>query len=319
MSKVWAMDVAEGAVEDAAEDVVEAAVRRWRAIDPLVSAAELPVEGRIVVDDGAAVFGRDQPKPGTTDSLWGALDQLRLRARVAGPDPAGSLTELIARWRDRLAALPEPPGPDSAAVLSWPSRDTEITRVLLAHGFQPRTITAVRPAGRPAVDVGGTGAVIRTATPDDVDAGTGLWREVNAYDGQTGSVVDRRDCDDAIRAAVAEAIGRDRVWIAELDGRPVGLAWVAIPPESDWVAPMVAAAPVAYFAVMSVTATHRGAGTGAALAAHAHRHLDDTGITATVLHHSLANPRSTPFWNRQGYRPLWTTWEIRPATAMLRR
>ncbi len=25
------------------------------------------------------------------------------------------------------------------------------------------------------------------------------------------------------------------------------------------------------------------------------------------------NPLAVPFWGRQGYRPLWTTWEARPA------
>jgi hypothetical protein len=28
------------------------------------------------------------------------------------------------------------------------------------------------------------------------------------------------------------------------------------------------------------------------------------------------NPLSAPFWSQQGYRPLWTTWEARPASAI---
>jgi len=28
------------------------------------------------------------------------------------------------------------------------------------------------------------------------------------------------------------------------------------------------------------------------------------------------NPLSAPFWHRMGYRPLWFTWEARPAAAL---
>jgi len=38
--------------------------------------------------------------------------------------------------------------------------------------------------------------------------------------------------------------------------------------------------------------------------------------TATLLHHAQLNPLAAPFWNRMGYRPLWTTWEARPASAL---
>ena len=36
----------------------------------------------------------------------------------------------------------------------------------------------------------------------------------------------------------------------------------------------------------------------------------------TLLHHSQVNPLSAPFWYRMGYRPLWTSWEARPASAL---
>jgi len=34
------------------------------------------------------------------------------------------------------------------------------------------------------------------------------------------------------------------------------------------------------------------------------------------LHYAQVNPLSGPFWNRMGYRPLWTSWEARPAAAL---
>jgi hypothetical protein len=33
----------------------------------------------------------------------------------------------------------------------------------------------------------------------------------------------------------------------------------------------------------------------------------------TLLHYAQVDPLSAPFWHRTGYRPLWTTWEARPA------
>ncbi|ROP39823.1 hypothetical protein [Saccharothrix texasensis] len=54
-------------------------------------------------------------------------------------------------------------------------------------------------------------------------------------------------------------------------------------------------------------------GVGAALADHAHRLLDGAGVGVTLPHHALPNPLSAPFRHSHGYRPLWTTWQRRPA------
>lgn len=34
------------------------------------------------------------------------------------------------------------------------------------------------------------------------------------------------------------------------------------------------------------------------------------------IFYALMNPLSTPFWNRMGYRPSWTGWEVRPAASL---
>ena len=41
-----------------------------------------------------------------------------------------------------------------------------------------------------------------------------------------------------------------------------------------------------------------------------------TKFVLTLLHYSQMNPLSAPFWHRMGYRPLWTTWEARPAASL---
>ena len=60
----------------------------------------------------------------------------------------------------------------------------------------------------------------------------------------------------------------------------------------------------------------RGRGVGAALTVAAHRAFDEAGIACTLLHYSLLNPRSGPFWHRMGYRPLWTGWKATPAAEL---
>ena len=56
-----------------------------------------------------------------------------------------------------------------------------------------------------------------------------------------------------------------------------------------------------------------GAATGAALVAELHRQLGAAGIAVALLHYEQTNPLAAPFWGRQRYRPLWTSWEARPA------
>ena len=67
---------------------------------------------------------------------------------------------------------------------------------------------------------------------------------------------------------------------------------------------------------MIVLPGERGCGTGAALVERFHRATDEAAVAVTLLHYEQVNPLSVPFWSRQGYRPLWTSWEARPAAAI---
>jgi len=60
----------------------------------------------------------------------------------------------------------------------------------------------------------------------------------------------------------------------------------------------------------------RGGGLGQALMAHVHQEFHAAGVAGTYLYYNPTNPLSSVFWHRQGYRPLWTTWEVRPASAL---
>jgi len=71
-----------------------------------------------------------------------------------------------------------------------------------------------------------------------------------------------------------------------------------------------------YLQTMFVRPGVRGSGVGAALVRHVHGVLDARGVQTTLLHYALMNPLSAPFWNRMGYRPLGTGWEVRPAASL---
>lgn len=317
------------------EDVLRSVGWRWRQIDRMLPDPE-PLAGEScgtgltvpAADGRAAAVGwciHRQFEPDAAELAWGAAAaQFSLTPRVAG-DPAGrgidaALDELLVRWRAHLTADPAAESADSQATVRWPSRDIDGVRALVRHGLQPLTIIAARPAGRGVPDSISRprGLRIRRAGLGDVAVVTALTVAVIRFDEHFGSVVLRPHAERALREEAEQALARPQpwTWLAERNGRPIGLI-AAQPPElAGWIAPSARQHPAAYLATMSVRPDERGAGVGTALVAELHRELDAAGVAVTLLHHALLNPLSTPFWNRTGYRPLWTTWEIRPAGAL---
>jgi GNAT superfamily N-acetyltransferase len=125
----------------------------------------------------------------------------------------------------------------------------------------------------------------------------------------------RRLLDAALRRSLRYG---GRVWIAEIDGIAVGVA------NGGWARPVAGSSIEhrlrdgrwGYVRTLSVAAHARGTGVGKALMAVAHRELDDGDVCGTYLYFNPANPRSSVFWPRQGYRPLWMSCEARPAAAL---
>ena len=69
---------------------------------------------------------------------------------------------------------------------------------------------------------------------------------------------------------------------------------------------------------LTAPAHDRARGVGEVLARHGSLRamLDARGVDTVLLHYAQLNPLSSPFWNRMGYRPLWTGWEVRPAASL---
>jgi GNAT superfamily N-acetyltransferase len=299
-------------------DVLAAVAGRWQALDPLLPQPAPPdgTDPVLTVDGGVGIARRHRPGPDDSGLLWGAADRFGLRPLVDGPDLAASLDRLLAAWRDWIADQHDSPTGDSTAAVSWPSRDTPGVPALAGHGLAPLVIIAARPAGTP---VGAPGDPrVRRAAPTDLAEVTRLWLELARHESDLGTAYLRPQAQHWIReeTALALAVPEPWIWVSERDGRLIGAVSVSRPVESAWMASYTSASPMAYLGSMYVEPTGRGAGVGAALVARAHRELDAARVAVTLLHYAVANPRSGPFWHRMGYRPLWTTWQARPALAL---
>jgi GNAT superfamily N-acetyltransferase len=324
---------------------------RWEAIDPLLPGpstapgcgAELVVPGKEELPAAIGICRHWRGSPGSLDLTWGATRRFRLTAWTAGPDVAAALDRLLSLWRDHLAGLTGALGDDTAAVVDWPSRDIGGVASLLRHGLTPLTVIAARPAPRPGDEAPGPGRErdgrgdgstleaghpaaagtppgirIRRAGPADLVEVARLGLELVRFDEHFGCVVERPGTAEALRRQASRLLDAPQpwTWLAERDGTPVALVQAEHPDSAAWIAPMAGLEPAAYLGQMFVAPGERGRGVASALAAHLHRVADAAGVAVTLLHYELLNPLSGPFWNRQGYRPLWTTFEARPARTM---
>lgn len=320
---------------DPDELVIAQVARRWQALDPLLPVPSIPAaadgERFTAGPPGAPTAvggcGHWAGTPGTLEMCWGAARRFELTARVGGQDVTEALDQLLTAWHDHVAVQPGVDDEDTAAVVSWPSRDVEGIIALLHHGLQPLAVVAVRsgPPGfrltnEPANGVPELppGLQIRRAGPADLDTVVPLEHLVVRYDAHFGEVVDRPWTADALRteAKTALAAAEPWVWLAERDGQAVGVLHAQRPADAGWIAPLTRPEPVAYNLLTGVSATERGAGVGAALTARFHTEAQAAGVAVNLLHYTQVNPRSVPFWSQQGYRPLWTIWEAHPASSL---
>ncbi|MEU4522708.1 GNAT family N-acetyltransferase [Amycolatopsis sp. NPDC024027] len=298
---------------------------RLAAVDSLLpgstpfEATENAVVLEVATGDSAAsaLASRVQVDRDAPNAPWRALTEHRLDLQLAGPQPAAALDALLTRWDEHLRAVAEPGDTETAAIVPRASRDAAGAREMLHHGFAPLRVVAVRPAQRlvPATPLATPGVKIRRAEPGDLETAVELGMELHSYDAQYGTVNWRTGVEEILAKDLAEQLKRPEppLWIAELYGRPLGMVSVQHPGDTGWISGRVAASRVGYLSSLAVAEAARSSGVGTALATHAHHVLDEEGADVVLLHHAAANPLSTPFWYAQGYRPLWTYWQRRPA------
>ena len=316
-------------IRDVVNDLNKAVARRWQSLDALLPEPNDLPEGCTAPFLAAGGNGRPaglgvcrhQHVPAATlAQTWGAATKFVLTLRLREPDTQAAADDLLAQWRDHLQGQKEAQTDDTAAVVNWPSRDITGILALQRHGLQPITVIAARPARRPAPTEAAAAEdlVIRPATPDDLDAVAEMEMGVIRFDAHFGGSIPRPATEALIRAEAQSALAKrpSWIWIAERHDGPAGLTVVEPPQAAAWIAGMTRPGATAYLSTMFVRPGARGGGIGAALVRHAHDELDARGIDLTLLHYSHMNPLSGPFWHRMGYRPLWTTWEARPAASL---
>ncbi len=310
-----------------AQELMAAQLSRWSRLDPaLPTSYPLPQGDPIMarLSGGEAVAGvvaSTFAPPGSLQSLWQASETFELFALV-GDHPRPGMDALLGAWRAQLSER-EAPSSDSACLVVWPSRDVEAGRALLDHGFTPLSCLAVRSPS-PAENTKLSGIVkVRRAGPDDLDAVVEFTLAELEYGALVGASVLRPDAAQLKRTAAHVRLhargraGADPVWLAERDGVPVGLAecgWIDT--DSQYGGHRLRPGRWAYVNCVSVRETARGTGVGQQLMATAHDEFVRAGVVGSYLYYNPPNPLSSVFWPRQGYRPLWTMWEVRPATAL---
>jgi len=316
-------------VRDAVRDINRMVARRWQAIDPLLPdpgamptgcGAPLVVNGDNGRLAGLGICVHQHIPPESLNQTWGAADRFTLVPRLAGHDVAASAGVLLSHWRDHLSGVGAARGADTSASVVWPSQDITGIRALLRHGLAPVTVIAarVRPTGPTSAPRGAYGMTIRAAGPADEETVLDLELRLIRYDMHFGGPVWRSATARLVREEVRGSLARPVTWtwLGERAGRPVALLVAQPPQDAGWIAGMTSVAPAAYLQTMFVDQQERGTGIGAALVRHLHAQLDASGVAVTLLHHSQVNPLSAPFWYRMGYRPLWASWEARPASAL---
>jgi GNAT superfamily N-acetyltransferase len=317
---------------ESAGSVIAEVTRRRRALDPLLPdpvadlagcGAGLVVTGVGGLPTAVGICEHWEGQPDDLDLAWGAARRFQLTAWTAGSSRGAALDQLLSLWREHLAGLPGADDEDTAAVVNWPCRDIDGIAALVNHGLAPFGVLAARTTGRRVphgelTGAGGTeheGLRIRQATPDDIDTVVDLGMEVIRYDAHFAGVIERPSTAGALRHEAAGLVAGPEcwTWLAERDGTVTGMVAAQRPESAGWISPMVRQAPAAYLMFGFVRPAERASGIGAALTARLNRQVEDAGVAVTLLHYEQTNPLSVPFWSQQGYRPLWTSWEVRPA------
>lgn len=302
----------------------------FRGLDPQLPDEREPPHGEVLTANTssgrrvACVLTSTVHGPGKLPSLWSAREVRQLHPLVGdtGGEGVAALLARLPSWQHRLARRRAYPD-DSSWTVVWPSRDITATRAFLDHGFVPLSVLAVRT--REGADARGETvdgpARIRRAEPTDLDAVLALAMAELEYSAQVGGAVVRDDAEDMKRKALGYhlTVGSDPVWLADCENSAVGLAECRMidvgspgPGERYPVRPGT----WGYVNCLAVLRAARGRGIGHALMSVAHREFARSGALGSYLYFNPANPLSSVFWPRHGYRPLWTVWEVRPAHAL---
>lgn len=242
-------------------------------------------------------------------SLWRASTLESLQLRCAPDSSSADVAEILDAW----SALPEAdvaePGGDRARSVRMPVTLQQAVIPLLERGFSQATVTLAKRLS--SEQLASSNAVVRQSVGSDRDRMRELMRELVSTELPFGAV--RQRSPELSDTYADEALDLAPGWtvVAEVDGHVVGWASITPPERCEWAAASVRTRPAAYLGVAIVTREARAGGIGRAMVSALHKHAAVNGVDTVLLDASAHNPWSMPFWQRQGYRPLWTNWQRR--------
>lgn len=312
-----------GAAE--AAPAIEAMNRRDRALDPQLPERDFGAAGELLAaerDGAIRALGRSTVEILSLDdagAIWGAARRSQLELRWDGD--AAAVDRLLDAWiAEAGPALAGVEPWDSSLSLRAPSRDSELARPLLSHGFAVVGVEGIRIGARGSdADAAlgrlhAAGVSVRPAGEADLDLLAELDTELLTHDAQHGGVSPRPGATAILRDGIAERLGADSewTWILEQDGAAAGYLSIETGKERhrERLAP---GGSIAFIQAMYLRPDVRGGGLGEAVVEFGHGRLEAAGFDRILLDYAALNPRSGPFWCRMGYRPLWNTWQRRPA------
>lgn len=302
------------------DELLAAQRARFAAADALLPLPHAAPAGEVLTAataDGTrvdAVLERKSYPAGSLDLLWSAQQVWQLHP-FPGDTGTEGLDALLRAWRHRMDA--ESPAADSACAITWPSRDAPAIRAFLAHGMVPVSVLAVRveppPDRAPAGDVR-----VRLAGPEDFEETLELTTMTFDYTALVTSR-GRADAADLVSPQLRRHLAAGApIWLAESGGVATAIAdcgWIDSSAGS-WASELLPHGLWGYVNNVATRPEARGGGVGQALMATVHREFARQGAMGTYLYYNPTNPLSSVFWPRQGYRPLWTFWEVQPASAL---
>ncbi|MPY77793.1 MAG: GNAT family N-acetyltransferase [Actinophytocola sp.] len=308
------------------EHLADAQARLWAELDPALPVPAAPSDPPVTarLPDGTPVrcgVYRARYDADTVQSLWMPRVVWEATPLLGDTGEAGMAAALegLRRWFDTDVAAEESRDADTSVELYWPSRDVDVAPALFRHGFVPTSVLAVRAPGA-ASGAGSHDVTVRRATLSDLDELVALQDVELRYSLRVIGGTMRDNAAELITTSMRRSVYfSGRVLLAESGGVAVGAAdcGVARAAEGTWIQHRLPAGQWGYIGTLSVLPEARGTGVGSALVDAAHRMLDADTERGTFLFYDLANPLSTVFWPRKGYRPLWTKWVCKPA-ALLR-
>lgn len=273
--------------------------------------------------DGRQVHGsvyRSVHGPDDVQSLWEPRTLWECTPLLGDTGRDGMRTVLAALGSWLRGEVPEAElnDPDTAVRVMWPSRDVDRAPALLAAGFVPLTVLAMRPASADDLHAR-EDLVVRRATTADLEELVTLGVHELRYSTSVNGSTLRDDAERLLEGPLRRALlFGGRVLLAEAGGVALGAAscgWASPSPGSS-IERLLPDGRWGYVGTLSVAPTARGSGVGRALMSAAHRELCVSEVRGTYLYYDIGNPLSSVFWPRRGYRPLWTKWTARPAGAV---